>query len=131
MTGVARMSAIRMRAEADERAGLYPRRSRLKASSELPPELESLEMSGVPLQEAFDGLQPFASAIRGQVDLRQRDVRVLGRRVLLEELLQEADRVVGLTAGDENEREVVRGLAVARAGLQRLALEPPAPGLCS
>ena len=65
-------------------------------------------------------LQPLALAVRGQVDLRQGDVGALGRRVLLEEPLQQADRVVGLAAVDEDEREVVRGLAVARALLQRL-----------
>jgi hypothetical protein len=77
-------------------------------------------VGGVPLQEALDDLQPFALAIRGQVDLRQRDVRVLGARVLLEEPLQEADRVVGPAPVDEDECHIVRGFTVARAFLQRL-----------
>src|SRR5512147_3040995 len=59
LTGVARMSAMRMRARAEERLD-YIRRDGQEDSLELALELESLGVGGVALQEPLDRLEPLA-----------------------------------------------------------------------
>ena len=77
------------------------------ARLDLPHDLEGEKVGGISLQEALDDLQSFPLRIPGQVDLRQCDVRALDLGVRLEKRLEEADRVFGLAAGDENEIQVV------------------------
>src|SRR5512142_716770 len=59
VTGVARMSAMRMRARAEERPD-YIRRGRQEDSLELSLELEGLGVGGVALQEVLDRFEPLA-----------------------------------------------------------------------
>ena len=55
-------------------------------------------MGGIPPEQQLDGLLAFARAVGGQVDLRQRETRVLEGWVLIQERLKEPGRLVALAA---------------------------------
>src|ERR1044072_898580 len=62
--------------------------ARCSARLHLPHDLEGQGVGGIPLQEALEDGQPFALPVAGQVDLRQRDVRVLELGARPEEWLE-------------------------------------------
>src|SRR5262245_50687153 len=78
-------------------------------------------MRGVPLQEPLDGRQALLAATQRKVDLRERNVCALEARVLLQEVLEEADGVFGPAARNQHQGQVVHGLPVVRLPQKRLA----------
>src|SRR6185295_4141387 len=73
-------------------------------------EFEGQRVGGVALEETLENRESLAAAIRVDVDLGERHIGVLDLRVLFEEVLEKANRVVLLAACDEHEGQVIGDL---------------------
>ena len=83
-------------------------------------QLPRLWVRRISLEQALEDREPFLTLLEAQINLRQRDVGVLERRVFAEKRLEQRNRRGRLASCDEDEREVVRRVPVALAPRQRL-----------
>src|SRR5713101_1235877 len=83
-------------------------------------DLARLRLVGAPLQEALEDGTRLFGALSAEVDLGERDVGALVRRIPAEEFLQHLDRRACLPARDQDQGQVARRLAVAVAPRERV-----------